>query len=90
MQFHDNIAHQIHIVGPAGAVVTDRAHHAVIDRFVDYTDRQHSLFTFIDIRIIQHNAIAVKTVHQNVLIPPTVIITDHRHGIAIVFDAVIQ
>ena len=25
-----------------------------------------------------------------ILIPPAVIITDHRHGIAIVFDAVIQ
>ena len=90
MQFLDDIAHQIHVVGTTGSIVADGAGHPVVQGLVDDADWQHSVLPRIDVWVIQHNAVTVKSVYQDVFVPLLIIIADNRHRVAILFDAVIQ
>ena len=90
MQFADNIAHQIHVMGTACPVMPDRACHAVVHRFVDDAHGQQSVLAGISIRMLQHDTVPVKSIHDDVEILFPVMITDNGHGVAVFFDTVIE
>ena len=90
MKLFHNIAHQVHIVASSGAVMTDGARHPFIDRLVDHGYWEQPLLSLIDIRMVQHGAVTVKSVHDNILVVLFIIITDNRHGITVCFDAFIK
>ena len=83
MKFFYDIAHQFYIMASSRPVVADRTRHPVVDRFVNDRYWEHSLFPFIDIRIIQHDTVTVKSVYNNISIIFYRMITYDRHGISV-------
>ena len=89
MQLLNDVTHQIYIMCSTSPVMANRAGHAVIQRLINHADRKLSLFTLVNIRVIQHNPVAVKPVYQDILVPFPIIIADNRHRVAILLNTII-
>ena len=90
MQLADDVAHQVDIVRASGPVMPDRTRHPAVDGLIDDRYRQLAAFPFVNILIVQHNAVTVKTVDDYIQIFFAVIITDDGHSVTVFLDAVIQ
>ncbi len=90
MELPDDVAHQVHAVGTARTVVADRARHAVVERLVDDGDGQHTVLPLVDVRVVEHDAVAVKSVHDDVVVVRFIVVADDRHRVAVLLDAVVQ
>ncbi len=90
MQFPDNIAHQIHIMASSCPVMTDGTGHPLVQGLVNDRHRQHPVLPLIDIRMLRHHPVPVKSVYDHIHILRLGIIADHRHGIAVRLDAFIK
>ena len=64
--------------------------HAVIKRFINNRNREHTAFTIINIFMFQHHTVSVKAVYDDILVCRFIIVTDNRHGVPILLDTVVQ
>ena len=90
MEFFNNVAHKVYVMGTSGPIVTDRAGHAVGQRLVDHRDGKKPLFPLVNVRIVFHDLIAVKAVYDNVLVIFLGVVTDNGHGVTVLFYTLIE
>ena len=86
----DDLAHQLDVVRAPCPVVADGGGHAVGDILVDYRDGKQTPFPLVDsFRRLEHQ-ITVVAVHQFVPVALRIVITDARHGVAVLPDRQLQ
>ena len=90
VQIGHDVAHEVHAVRAARPVVPDGAGHAAVDGLVDHRDGQQTALAFADVGVLEHDAVAMEAVHDNVLIGFLVMVAHDGHRVAVLLDAVVE
>ena len=82
VEFFDDVTHQIDIVRATCAVVTNGGCHPIVKALIDDRYGKLAPFSFINIGIVKHHAIAVETVNDHIDVFLLDIVAHNRHRVS--------
>ncbi len=82
LEYHTR--HAADRVLPASAIVADRGSHAILDRFVYDHHRQAAVSALENVGVVKGDEVAMKSVHDNILVRCLVVDRDDRLSVTIV------